>query len=120
MNGIYLLITALILRTLTDLSFKASVHNLYFGKASDLFKNALIVAQKPIMWMAIFFAIVNLRLWIEVLSIYDLSFAYPLFSFAYVLMMISGKIFFKESLDIYKYTGMGLIVIGSLILLRFA
>lgn len=120
MNGQWLLVTALLLRTGTDLCFKISVNNLHFGKASDLFKNGLVLFKNPIMWLAIFLAVVNLWLWCLVLSIFDLSFAYPLFSISYVLMMLSGRFFFKEPLDNFKYLGMSLIVLGSFILLKGA
>ena len=113
-----LLATALILRTGTDLCFKWAVHRLHIGSVQDAYRHFLGLLISPVMWLAISLALINLWLWCLVLSHFDLSFAYPLFSFSYVLMMIGGKVFFGESLGPYKWAGMALITAGSLLLIQ--
>jgi multidrug transporter EmrE-like cation transporter len=111
---VYILVTALLLRILMDLCFKLSVQGVSFE--SQPLKSAMIILKSPALWAAIVMATVNFWLWAMVLSYYDLSFAYPLFSICFALIMISGRIFFNESLDAYKLVGIGCILASSAVL----
>ena len=57
-------------------------------------------------------------LWIKVLTKAELSFAYPLVSFSYVIVAIAAAIFFKEAITVNKVLGIAAIVIGVFILNR--
>ena len=112
-----ILVLALLIRTCTDLCFKASVHAVALHSAQQLSSAATAVIRRPILWVGLGLAACNFWLWCIVLSHFDLSFAYPLFSICYVLIMVAGKLFFDEHIDHYKYIGMGCIGAGSLILI---
>lgn len=58
-------------------------------------------------------------LWLIVLSREDVSFAYPLVSFAYVLAIILSAIFLKESVTPARIIGPIFIIIGIFIIARF-
>lgn len=58
-------------------------------------------------------------LWLIVLSREDVSFAYPLVSFAYVLAIILSAIFLKESVTPARIIGPVFIMIGIFIIARF-
>lgn len=110
------MISALSMRVLMDVCFKLSVHNVQFESA----RGALGSFKKVVFSWAFLLAMVtsalNFLLWMMVLSHYDLSFAYPLFGACFALIMISGKLFFGETLDRYKMVGIGLILLSSLVL----
>ena len=58
-------------------------------------------------------------LWLIVLSKEDVSFAFPLVSFAYVLAIILSVIFLKESIALGRVIGPIFIIIGIFIIARF-
>ena len=111
----FILISALIIRVIMDICFKISVRNVCFKTNSFLicFKQIL---SSWVFWFAIFFSGLNFWLWVIVLSFYDLSFAYPLFGICFALIMISGKLFFGETLDRHKVVGIGFILLSSFVL----
>ena len=49
---------------------------------------------------------------------FPLSMAYPMVSLSYVFGMIAAIVFFHESVDIYKWTGVFLIVTGCILIAR--
>ncbi len=57
-------------------------------------------------------------LWIKVLTKAELSYAYPLVSFSYVIVAIGSALFFNEPITLNKVMGIGAIVIGVFILNR--
>lgn len=50
--------------------------------------------------------------WMAAMTKFQLSYAYPFMSLAFVLVLILSNIFFKEPITIAKSIGMGFIVLG--------
>ena len=50
--------------------------------------------------------------WMAAMTKFDLSYAYPFMSLSFVLVMILSGLLFRESVDVYKITGLALIVVG--------
>ena len=114
---VYILVSAILIRSITDLLFKASVNKLEFKSMRSIFPNIKKALKTPYLWAAIALGVSNFWLWILVLKNYDLSFAYPLFSICYIFIILGGKVFFQEHLGKYKVTGIVLISLGTGILL---
>ncbi len=57
-------------------------------------------------------------LWIKVLSKVELSYAYPMVSLGYVLIMIFSYFFFKENITPIRIVGVALIMIGVVLVAR--
>ena len=110
-----ILITALVIRVVMDICFKLSVKNIQFESGS-FGASFLKVFQSGSFWMAIGVSAINFWLWLMVLSYYDLSFAYPLFGICFAFIMLSGWLFFGETLDKHKVIGIGFILLSSLVL----
>jgi len=53
--------------------------------------------------------------WMAVLSKFEISYAYPFMSLAFVLVTACSYFFFNESLSAYKLTGLLLIIAGIII-----
>mgnify|MGYP001170246424 CR=1 FL=1 len=111
-----ILITALVIRVLMDIFFKLSVKNVTFASAGTFFSSFKLVVSTWAFWAAILVSALNFWLWMIVLSVYDLSFAYPLFGICFAMIIISGKLFFNEELDRNKWVGIGFILLSSLVL----
>ena len=112
----FILISALLMRVLMDVCFKLSVHNVQFESAKGALNSFKQVVFSWSFLVAIVISTLNFLLWMMVLSHYDLSFAYPLFGICFALIMLSGQLFFGESLDRYKVVGIGFILLSSLVL----
>ena len=65
----------------------------------------------------IFFAAASL-LWMYIVKHFPLSMAYPMVSLSYVFGMIGAIVFFHESVDIYKWVGVFLIMTGCILIAR--
>ncbi|MFC1478038.1 hypothetical protein ACFL57_01100 [Candidatus Margulisiibacteriota bacterium] len=57
-------------------------------------------------------------LWLIVLSRMDLSFAYPLLSVGYILILIFSWMFFKENISIVRWSGVLVICFGVYLISR--
>lgn len=111
-----LLWIAIAIRSAMDLSFKAAVHHLHFDGVESFFSNWGKLLRMPIYWFANIIALTSMGLWVVVLSQFELSYAYPLFSICYVVIIIMGRILFHEHLDKYKIAGISLIALSSIVL----
>jgi multidrug transporter EmrE-like cation transporter len=112
------LISALVCRVLMDICFKFAVQGVTFGPLSDWAGSLKKVVFRVPFIVAFIISVINFWLWMHVLAHYDLSFAYPLFSVCFVLVMLSGTLFFNETLDQYKVFGM-LFILASTVILVF-
>tara|TARA_A100001015_G_C14907359_1_gene678911 strand:- start:652 stop:1005 length:354 start_codon:yes stop_codon:yes gene_type:complete len=112
----YILISALVIRVITDICFKLAVRNVEFRSLKDGIGQFLRLLLHPAIVVAMVISVLNFWLWCMVLSHYDLSFAYPLFSICFAAIMVCGALFFDEHLDRYKSIGIGFILLSSVVL----
>lgn len=61
---------------------------------------------------------ISFLLWIKVLSKVELSYAYPMVSLGYVLVMIFSYFFFKENITPIRILGVAFIMIGVILVAR--
>jgi len=57
-------------------------------------------------------------LWLGAMSTLNISFMYPLLSLAYIVTAIVAVIFLKESVTIYQWAGIVLVVGGCILIIR--
>lgn len=63
--------------------------------------------------------LVGFVLWAKVLSIVDISTAYPIFiSLAFIIVVLGSRIFFNESLGLIKVLGIVIIALGIIVASR--
>lgn len=89
--------------------------------------------MKPFSWSAAFWKSVFINwqfalcgicfaatslLWMYIVKHFPLSMAYPMVSLSYVFGMIGAIVFFHESVDIYKWVGVFLIMTGCILIAR--
>ncbi len=82
------------------------VHN-----PADLIRNLL----SPTTIVALFMYVVASLLWIAVLSRARLSYAYPLLGLNYVLIVLLSVLILHESVSLYRWIGVGFIVLGFIV-----
>lgn len=81
------------------------------GSLLAIFKNLPVMS-------GLFLYGISFLLWVKVLTKLELSYAYPLVSLAYVLIMLVSWLAFKESLSIYRLLGTFLIILGVVLVAR--
>ncbi len=57
-------------------------------------------------------------LWMYIIKHYPLSVAYPMISLTYVFGMLSAMFFFHETVSVYKWAGIGLIILGCCLIAK--
>lgn len=113
-----LLFITILLRAVSDLCLKAAVHNNFkLNSPIDLFTNFFKFIVNPFIWAGFIIAIFNLGLWALNLCHFNLNYAYPFNSISYILIILAGKVFFKEHLDKNKIIGIIFIIFGVFFLL---
>ncbi len=53
--------------------------------------------------------------WLLAMSKFEISYAYPFMSLAFVLVLVLSVLFFNETLNVYKIIGLIFIIIGIII-----
>jgi len=81
----------------------------FLGSIRELFVS-------PYIWMGALLYIFGTLFWFTLLSKYNFSYVYPMISIAYVLGAIAGIIFFKETIPITGWIGLGIIFVGFIVL----
>ena len=105
-----------LLLALGQVLLKFALHHMKpFAWSTDFWKSVFINWQFAL--CGICFAVASL-LWMYIVKNFPLSMAYPMVSLSYVFGMIAAIVFFHESVDIYKWTGVFLIVTGCILIAR--
>jgi undecaprenyl phosphate-alpha-L-ara4N flippase subunit ArnE len=76
-----------------------------------------LAANLPLALSGLSFLAASL-LWIFIIKHFPLSTAYPLVSLSYVFGMIAAIVFFHETVDLAKWLGVLLIMMGCFLILR--
>lgn len=76
-----------------------------------------ILKNAPVMCGIISYG-VSFLLWIKVLSKVELSYAYPMVSIGYILVMFFSYFLFKENISIIRILGVILIISGVVLVAR--
>jgi drug/metabolite transporter (DMT)-like permease len=94
----------------------------FLGELPAAFWDKLIFLVKaifdPYIFSSFFAAFIASLTWMAALSKFDLSFAYPFMSMAFVVVIIASYFLLQESVSMYKVVGMIFIVVGLIIASR--
>lgn len=120
MNQIGLIITSIALGATGQVLLKAGADKLrdLNLSLSGLLPSIWSLLKTPAIVIGMFCFGFSSLLWIKVLTKSELSYAYPMVSFSYVIVAIAAAIFFKEAITINKIFGIAAIVMGVFILNR--
>jgi drug/metabolite transporter (DMT)-like permease len=69
----------------------------------------------PVVFWGLVLYVVSTILWLAALSKTTLSFAYPFTALTFILVMLSSRVIFLESIPTLRYFGIVLIVLGILL-----
>jgi len=76
------------------------------------------ILKSPTVLVGLFLYMISAAIWLIVISIVDLSFAYPFIGLTYVLILVVSKFVFKEDVNPIRWIGTAIITIGVIVISR--
>ena len=117
---LWLILTSVFLGVVGQLSMKKGMS--YLGpislNLSTLFVNLTRMLTSPFVLFGLFLYAISAVLWLAVLSRVQLSYAYPMISIGYVLILILSWVFLNERLVYLRILGVLLICCGVFLVSR--
>ena len=113
MKPVLLLILSVLSASLGQVFFKKGV--LIIGEVTlkgSVIGELLKMVFQPLVFSGLILYVVSTILWLLALSKTTLSFAYPFTALTFVLVMLSARIVFQESIPTWRYVGILLICLG--------
>lgn len=115
---IYLILASVFLSSLGQILVKYGAGNLDLNFATGAISSIIeILKNVPVMAGIITYGL-SFLLWIKVLSKVELSYAYPMVSLGYVLVMIFSYFVFKENITFIRVLGVVFIITGVILIAR--
>jgi multidrug transporter EmrE-like cation transporter len=111
---LYLILLSVLLGAAGQVLVKFGAVNLNFNNENFFNIFLSILTNIPVMSGIIVYGI-SFLIWIKVLSKVELSYAYPMVSLGYVLIIIFSYFIFKENVTITRIFGVVIIIIGVII-----
>lgn len=110
------------LMVLSNSLIKKTFHGInlnWYGKPTEWVLNFLNLFKFPLFWAALISFICSILAWIYIISVQNISTAYPIqISFVFILTTISGVYFFNEKISTTGILGLCVILLGIFILLK--
>jgi len=116
MKPVSMLLIAVVLATLGQIFLKKGV--LSIGEVTlkgNLIKELFNLILSPLVFSGLVFYIISVIFWLSALSRTTLNFVYPFTALTFILVMLSSRVVFLESIPSMRYVGLGLICLGFLI-----
>jgi drug/metabolite transporter (DMT)-like permease len=82
---------------------------------SSVMGELLRMIFQPLVFSGLILYVISTLLWLLALSKTTLSFAYPFTALTFILVMLSSRVIFLESIPTLRYFGIALIVLGILL-----
>ncbi len=96
---------------------KTGIDNVTFANLTEFVVKG---ATSGYIWLGILIFLINFFMWITVLSRIDLSIAYPVSSFSYILVPILAMISLHEVVNPLRWVGIVLIIAGVYLVAKSA
>jgi len=76
------------------------------------------IFSNPLILAGLFLYVFSTAVWLVVLSQMDLSYAYPMLAFMYVLIPMASRLFLGERIPAMRWLGIVVVCVGVLIVAR--
>jgi multidrug transporter EmrE-like cation transporter len=117
MNVLFLILICVGMGVIGQLSMKKGMNTIGNIVVKDVLSTRIfeILLQEYVFIGMIFYVLASF-LWLVILSQEELSFVYPLISIGYIITAILSKLFFNESLTLFRFLGI-LLIFGGVYLI---
>jgi len=120
MKSELLIFISVLLGAFGQLSMKRGMSRIGFisPNLSNLASNLVRILTEPFVLLGLFLYAVSTIFWLIVLSRVDLSYAYPMISIGYVLILVLSWVFLNEHISLVRVLGVLLICGGVFLISR--
>ncbi len=121
MNFVQLLITSVLLNATGNFLLKKGVLSIggISGDKSKLIQELFTAAVNPFILFGLALYGFSFLIWLRVLTISDLSRAYPIFAtIVFLLTTAVSMIFFKENVSAMRFVGIAIMLVGIFVVAR--
>ncbi len=120
MSSLMLLFSSILLASLGQVLLKKGMIGvgIFSAKQGNMLSYYFRAFTNPYVFVGFCFFIVSSFVWLLVLSRLPLSLAYPCVAFGYVIVAISSKFIFHETISIVRWLGIFVICIGIFLISR--
>lgn len=86
------------------------------GETADGWKAGIVgAASNPYVWAGVGLMVLQMIVYLTVLSMQDLSFATAMMAFTYVIKGVLSKYYLGETVNLVRWIGTGIIVVGVIV-----
>ncbi|GFN23151.1 EamA family transporter [Thermanaeromonas sp. C210] len=110
-----LLILSVLLGAAAQVMLKLGVN---LGGAGTSYGAFLSLLTSPFVLSGIFSFGLSFLLWLKVLALYDLAYAYPFVSLSYIIVALAARLLLGESIPPLRLAGLALIFLGIILVGR--
>ena len=120
MKAIYLIFISIGLAVAGQLFMKAGMSNYQIGEINlqNSIPQFLKMMFRPLVFTGFVFFLISSFFWLLALSKVPLSFAYPMVSISYVLILFFSWFIFKEQVGSIRWLGAAVIIFGVYLISR--
>ncbi len=118
MSNFLLILANIFLAVSGQIFIKQGVNKIGSFSEMQLGQFLLKSIESPLVIMGLILYFISAAIWVMVLSKVDLSFAYPMLSLGYILILIFSALFLGESIGALKIAGVILICAGIFLIFR--
>ena len=120
MKPIYLILISVGLAVTGQLFMKAGMSNYQMGEITLLnsIPQFLRIMFRPLVFIGFVFFLISSFFWLLALSKVPLSFAYPMVSISYVLILFFSWLIFRENVGPIRWLGAAVIIFGVYLISR--
>ncbi|MCM8784148.1 MAG: EamA family transporter [Candidatus Omnitrophica bacterium] len=108
MKPFFLILISVILGVIGQVFLKKGMIG-FKGEFSTLL---IHIMQNPFIILGFFFYLLSSLIWLVILSRVDLSYAYPMLSLGYIVIVFLSWLIFKENITFWRWAGVVLISFG--------
>lgn len=117
-----LILAGVLLNAFAQLALKQGMRTI--GHFAFQLENAprivLAVSSSPFILSGLVCYVISVLIWLLVLSRVEVSYAYPLLSFGYIVTALAGQFFFNETIGLTRWSGIAVICLGVWLITRTA
>lgn len=113
MNIIWIVLVAVVLGALGQISFKNGLNKVRIVGTRQIVSNIFRVFTNAFVVSGVALYGLSSLLWLFSMTRLDISFMYPLISLSYLVTTLFAIIFLGEKVKYKRWIGLGLIIVGS-------
>lgn len=120
MRPLYLIFTAMGFGVMGQLSMKQGMAGFQMGAltVAGFIPQFIKIIFRPFVFMGLLLYFISSFFWLLAISKVPLSYAYPMISISYVLVVFLSWLIFKENVGLVRWLGVGVIILGVYLISR--